>query len=595
MLRQLRWVGAAAVAAVLLLPSAALARDDTIGSFDGTTIVLHFFPAADLAPGAKAPTVLVGPGWSGAGATNPEAPTGASTGTVGLGPLRHAGYNVLTWDPRGFGTSGGEASVDSPDREGRDVQGLIDYVAAQPEALLDGVKDPRVGMAGGSYGGGIQLVTAGIDTRLDAIAPDIAWHSLETSLYQDRTFKSGWGTLLYLSGKARGRLDPHIDAAFQAGAQSGRLSSADAGWFRDRGPGDALVSKIRIPTLLLQGTVDTLFPLDEAVANFTQLRKTSTAPVQMIWFCGGHGTCNTPAGDPSLIETRTLAFFKRFLSRDTSVAAGPAFQWVDQNGTERDAAAYPPPALTPLRAAGSGTLALRPEGGSGPLPPTGNATADAAAVTGATKASNAVDVRVRAARTRSLVVGAPKVTLTYRGTAGDPDARLFGQVVDDHTGLVLGNLATPIPVRLDGRRHRVTRPLELVSATLSPGRSFTVQVVAASTAFAPSGATFNTGSVDLAKVAVSLPRLDPSKLHEAPGHPRVVRITRVAPKRIAVTVRSTEGTLRNVRISVRSTSGRVLGTARLSRLGAKRRTVQVRLTRRAPAKVRVLVKATLTG
>ena len=425
MLSQLRRAGAVATAAliVLLLPSAALARDDTVGSFDNTTIALHFFPAADLAPGAKAPTVLVGPGWSSPGATDPEGATSAASGTVGIGPLRHAGYNVLTWDPRGFGASGGLASVDSPDLEGRDVQALIDYVAAQPEALLDGANDPRVGMAGGSYGGGIQLVTAGIDTRLDAIAPDIAWHSLETSLYQDETFKSGWGGLLYLAGKTRGRLDPHIDSGYASGSTTGRLSAADADWYRQRGPGDALVSKIRIPTLLIQGTVDTLFPLDEAVANWTQLRKTNTAAVRMLWFCGGHGFCNTPAGDTSLVEARSLAFFKRYLARDTTADAGPAFQWVDQVGTEREARSYPPPALPPLAANGSGKLALRPEGGSGPLPPTGNATADAAAATGATRATNAVEVRVSAPKQRALVVGAPKVTLTYRGTATNPDAR----------------------------------------------------------------------------------------------------------------------------------------------------------------------------
>lgn len=34
--------------------------------------------------------------------------------------------------------------------------------------------DPLVGMLGGSYGGGIQLTSAGIDSRIDAIAPGIA-------------------------------------------------------------------------------------------------------------------------------------------------------------------------------------------------------------------------------------------------------------------------------------------------------------------------------------------------------------------------------------------------------------------------------------
>jgi ABC-2 type transport system ATP-binding protein len=48
-------------------------------------------------------------------------------------------------------------------------------------------------MVGASYGGGIQLVTAAIDPRVDATVPTIARHSLNTSLYKDQAFKSGWG------------------------------------------------------------------------------------------------------------------------------------------------------------------------------------------------------------------------------------------------------------------------------------------------------------------------------------------------------------------------------------------------------------------
>ena len=86
--------------------------------------------------------------------------------------------------------------MDGPDFEGRDVRALITFVANQPEARLDSAGDPKLGMAGGSYGGGIQLVTAGLDTRVDAIVPDIAWQSLITSLYKDDNLKMGWGSLL---------------------------------------------------------------------------------------------------------------------------------------------------------------------------------------------------------------------------------------------------------------------------------------------------------------------------------------------------------------------------------------------------------------
>jgi ABC-2 type transport system ATP-binding protein len=112
-------IAAAAITATLALAPSALARDDSITSFDGTNIVLSFFPAAGLAPGAKAPTVLFGPGWSSGRTTDENSATDTSGGAIGVGPLRMAGYNVLTWDPRGFGSSGGTVTVDSPDNEAR--------------------------------------------------------------------------------------------------------------------------------------------------------------------------------------------------------------------------------------------------------------------------------------------------------------------------------------------------------------------------------------------------------------------------------------------------------------------------------------------
>jgi ABC-2 type transport system ATP-binding protein len=61
-----------------------------------------------------------------------------------------------------------------------------------------------------------------------------------------------------------------------------------------RGP-DYVLPQITTPTLLLQGTVDTLFPLREAVANYRALSD-SNVPVKMVWFCGGHGVCLTSPG-----------------------------------------------------------------------------------------------------------------------------------------------------------------------------------------------------------------------------------------------------------------------------------------------------------
>jgi ABC-2 type transport system ATP-binding protein len=65
------------------------------------------------------------------------------------------------------------------------------------------------------------------------------------------------------------------------------------------------VSQIRVPTLLVQGTADTLFTPSEAIRNF-ELLKASGVPVHMLWFCGGHGVCLTQ-GDNSRVERASWA------------------------------------------------------------------------------------------------------------------------------------------------------------------------------------------------------------------------------------------------------------------------------------------------
>ena len=216
---------------LLVLAAPASAREAVVRSFDGAELHVSFHPAK---AGKRAPTILMTHGWGGKREQDPE---GASSGAnAGVGALRKAGFNVLTWDSRGFGESGGTVTIDYRANEGRDVKVLLNWLARQPEAKLDGKRDPRVGMHGGSYAGGIQFVAAAIDRRIDAIAPSIAWHSLLTSLYRAETIKGGWSSLLYAGGQS-GRLDSHITSAFASGAVGGTLSAEDRAWFASRGPG----------------------------------------------------------------------------------------------------------------------------------------------------------------------------------------------------------------------------------------------------------------------------------------------------------------------------------------------------------------------
>ena len=493
------------IAALALASASAHAQTATVISFDGTPIHVNFFPAAGLKAHHRAPTVLVGPGWGSAGDTNPNSQASPGAGYPGLGPLRAAGFNVLTWDPRGFGASGGTAEVDSPSFEGRDVEAIITWLSHRPEALLDGKNDPRVGMAGGSYGGGIQLVTAAIDKRVDAIVPDIAWHSLVTSLDKNNTPKTGWSSLLYVAGLlgSHGRLNPIIGQAQQATTTGQPLTATERAFFATRGPA-SLIKDIHVPTLLVQGTVDTLFSLQEATDNYAILKRDGT-PVKMLWFCGGHGICLDKPGNTALIVHNTVAWLKHYLMRDRQVHTGPGFEWVDQKGHEHAAPVYPLTASTSsMTAHGKGTLAVNSTGGAGPVvpPPGSGALGGAAAGITPAEATNAVNLRLPAPTHTRLLVWAPQLSITYSGTATRSATRVFAQLVDDANGEVLGHQITPVPVTLDGQRHTLTLALEIVAAAMARGEHLTLQITPSTVAYQAQRAV---GSIRFTSIRIVIP------------------------------------------------------------------------------------------
>jgi ABC-2 type transport system ATP-binding protein len=236
----------------------------------------------------------------------------------------------------------------------------------------------------------------------------------------------------------------------------------------------------------VQGTVDTLFTLDEAIANYELLRDAGV-PVSMLWYCGGHGVCLTEEGDRNRVTAAAIAWLDRYVADDTSVDTGPAFELIDQHGTAMSADGFDVGSGGALRGTGSGTLALEAEGGSGPAivdPSKGLLGTFIGQITPA-PATNSVDVAVTAGDTESVAVGPPEVTLTYHGTPGDGTrpARVFAQLVDPAAGLVIGNQITPIEVVLDGGQHTTTVALEAIAHTVAARSSITLQLVASTVAY----------------------------------------------------------------------------------------------------------------
>ena len=210
-------------------------------------------------------------------------------------------------------------------------------------------------------------------------------------------------------------------------------------------------------------------------------------PTAMLWYCGGHGTCRTDAGDAARPQAATNAWLQRWLQRDASVTTGPRIDVIDQHGTRFTAPDWPLALGTPLVASGTGALDLTEQSGSAPITASGNGPIDgvAAAIT-PSRATGAVEVKLTATGPVTSI-GAPRLTLRYSGTtpAGEQPTRVFAQLIDETTGFALGNQVTPIEVTLDGKPHTTTVPLEMISHTIAKGETVTLQLIATTPAYAP--------------------------------------------------------------------------------------------------------------
>lgn len=481
-------------------------RSFRVTSFDGTRIFVNFMPAKGLEAGEQAPTVLNGPGLGLPGSTTLELEVDSflPNDVIGIGALREAGYNVVTWDPRGEWRSEGIMHLNSPDLEGRDMSHIISYLATLPEVQLDAANDPKIGMTGASYGGGIQLAAAAVDHRIDAIVPTIAWNNLTDVLFPRAAVNSGWGTILpAVLALTFAREHPRIFPVAIAGVLFGYASQEDLDLVDTFSYADQL-DDITAPTLLIQGTVDTLFTLDQAHLNALALIEAGTT-TKVIWYCGGHGACLSDVNDGELVVDRTLSWLDRYVKGNENVETGPQFEYVDQNGVWYGDEEYPTTPFTPVVAERTEdrTIAYFPFiGGSGPNPLiiTRGLIAALLGIPSASGAINAVSLRVPDVTELTHIVGAPELTLTYSGNG--TAEHVYAQIVDDETGLVLGNHATPIPVVLDGESRTVTFSLEQVAHTLKPGQSVTVQIVTSTVKYLN---FYSWGAITVDAMSISLP------------------------------------------------------------------------------------------
>jgi ABC-2 type transport system ATP-binding protein len=514
--------------------------------------------------------------------------------------LARAGFAVLTWSARGMGDSTGQIALDSPDYEVKDVEQLVTWLSRQPRVLLDRPGDPRVGIAGASYGGAIALLAAAYDHRIDAIVPQETWNNLATALFPNAAggspaggvFKRQWAGLLFAQGAAGfgaslspgararaeaqaarggagaariaqevqcGRFLPQVCAAYQQAATLGQATPQVIGLLAASSPA-SVARRIDVPTLLIQGENDSLFGLDQANANYQAIKRNG-APVDMVWFAGGHDGGNQ---ETSRVNDLTVAWFDRWLMPPSPpwrpgqrAAAGqraafrsgqPAFAVSRDEGfdpstdTEVLGVATAPgyPGLrgtrqTQVSLAGPPQPVVNPAGGAPPsmsvFPGLGSLGAAGSAESGAAASASsasglgpAFDVPGQAAAYQSAPLRAPlQVTgaMTVRiRVGGAPQVTLFAKVYDvDQAGNATLPFSLAAPLRVTGaaRGRVVTVTLPAIDYQFAAGHRLRLVLTTTDFAYAtsPTPATY---LVALAGRGLSVPS-DPALAVSGAGVP----------------------------------------------------------------------------
>jgi predicted acyl esterase len=290
-----------AAAGTLLAPAQAGAasftsRDVTLTARDGVKLAATVFVPQAPAPARGYPALVLLHGWG--------------EDRSSMQPLADLfathGYVVLTYDQRGWGRSGGRVDSDGPATIG-DARDAVAWLGR--DTGLEGPKPPRVdwraiGMSGVSYGGGTTLLAAEHGAKVAAIAPIIGWSDVEAALVPGGVIKTGY--VLGLLHLCR-RCDSFLSRLYRA-AVTRRDTRLLASLTRPRSP-IFDVAAIHVPTFLLQGRRDALFPPEQMIDLYERLRVPKRLYIGLL----GHAPANDPAREVPHYTGELLAWFDHYL------------------------------------------------------------------------------------------------------------------------------------------------------------------------------------------------------------------------------------------------------------------------------------------
>ena len=260
-------------------------------------------------------------------------------------------------DVRGTGGSGGnlEENYFSP-REALDGYHLVEHFGTQPYS------NGRVGMAGGSYVGITQYLTAELrPPHLKAITPQVAISDLYREGYTHGGIPNLFFDSQYIAVQgAPGTLGPNTDPALLADTIAAKLGQSPPGtiafdylarpdddaFYRDRSP-IYRASRIKVPALILGGWNDGL--LRGSPEMYRVLSKRRGVETRLRIDPCTHKGCGAPfapltsppdVGDPS---TYVFEFLAKHLAGVKAPRRPPVSYYVQGADGYADARTWPPP------------------------------------------------------------------------------------------------------------------------------------------------------------------------------------------------------------------------------------------------------------
>ncbi|MGK5628950.1 alpha/beta fold hydrolase [Streptomyces sp. URMC 123] len=203
-----------------------------------------------------------------------------------LRDLAASGYVVVSYEPRGFRTSGGHVDMAGP-RDVADVSRMIDWALAHTAADPD-----AIGLFASSYGAAVALNAAAADPRVKAVAALSPWTDLRATSWHNGVRATTMGTFQELIGRLNGRLSEETAAAYTHLHTGSHASDA---WARVRSPHTHLpaLNAHRTAVLLVNEWDDPLVPAGQTGAFLDALR----GPKRLFMMPGGHGDSTSPASD----------------------------------------------------------------------------------------------------------------------------------------------------------------------------------------------------------------------------------------------------------------------------------------------------------